>query len=561
MLAAVAALILTALFFVPAPYYAPYLDLIDQDDSVHPLSPAQLAAVRLAIGLSAGGFALSACLLWAGRRPVAVGLEQVRANTVIVLGELRLPRTLSFGLILLAALALRVVLLDGPIWFDEADTFNYYASRSYFNTLSDYTAPNNHILHTLLLRSSYLLFGVSLPALRLPALLAGMLVLPLTFLFARRLFGQPAAYWAMALAAIQPALVFYSTNARGYTLLCVWTLLVFLALSFLREERNRFAWLVFVAAGIAGMFTIPIMLYPLSAASLWALWSAKARRRPRLVLEVAAAAVAIGGGAALLYAPAAARTGVDAIVANRYVASISWPEMASKLPAMFDNSWALWTDHLSWPVLLVAAVVTLAGLREREAWRLAVVLAATACLWMIVQRVIPYARVFVYAAPLICAIAGAGLRRLGAQPAWAPAVAAVLAIHYYAGYAWSPTADERTYRQVRAWGSRLLEEAGPSTAVVATIPLSEPIRYAFLTSGRSRKQVFEGTLATRTPHALDGWNEILVVRPIERHRARSFRIDLDHPNLAAFSAPETLLRQEPLEVYRMKRGAAKSDGR
>ena len=40
--------------------------------------------------------------------------------------------------------------------------------------MRDYTAPNNHILHTAMVRASYLVFGDSPPALRLPALLAGI---------------------------------------------------------------------------------------------------------------------------------------------------------------------------------------------------------------------------------------------------------------------------------------------------------------------------------------------------------------------------------------------------
>ena len=56
--------------------------------------------------------------------------------------------------------------------YDESYTFQYHASQDVLNLVSDYTTPNNHIFHSLLVHCSYLLWGDSPAALRLPALLA-----------------------------------------------------------------------------------------------------------------------------------------------------------------------------------------------------------------------------------------------------------------------------------------------------------------------------------------------------------------------------------------------------
>lgn len=548
---------------LPEIAYLEALQLVDHDDSVHTLSTGQIAAVKHAFAALAGFSILLAAWLAAKRERVAGQMARLQGEASSVLRQLRLPPTLPFALILLVAFGVRLAILGGPMRFDEADTFDYFASRSFFNLLTDYTAPNNHILHTALVRASYLVFGHSPPALRLPALIAGMLILPLVFQLTRRLFDEPSAYFAMALAAGQPALIAYSANARGYTIVAACTLAIFLAASFLRDGRNRFAWLVFVMAGAVGMFTIPTMLYPLSAASVWAVWTAPEARRKGLAAEIAIAAIGIAAASVCFYAPAAARTGIHALVANRYVAPLPWPAMWENLPGLARASLALWTDHLSAPVALVVGAAVLAGLSDRASRRLAAIVLGTALVWMAVQRVMPYARVFTYAAPLVCVIAGAGIARLLSRanqsaPLLAPALAAIFAVNYDLSYFRSPTRSESLHRELAALTPRLLHEAGPGTAVYGVIPLSEPIRYGFLTSGRPRGQVLAPDVASGDPPDLEGWKELIVVRPraepaSERPRRPGYWVDLDDSAFERFSPPETVHRGEFLEVLRLRR--------
>ena len=60
-------------------------------------------------------------------------------------------------------------------------------------------------------------FGSASELIRLPALVAGLASIPLAFLLARRLFGTSAGLVAAALMALNPFMVYYSTEARPYT--------------------------------------------------------------------------------------------------------------------------------------------------------------------------------------------------------------------------------------------------------------------------------------------------------------------------------------------------------
>src|ERR1700722_8509703 len=103
------------------------------------------------------------------------------------------------GLTLFAAL--RVPLLSHPMRYDESVTFLEYSSRPFYVALSFYSTPNNHVFHTLLMRLAYLALGNHPWVLRSPAFLAGLCLVPATYLAARTLYHNSGALLAAALVA------------------------------------------------------------------------------------------------------------------------------------------------------------------------------------------------------------------------------------------------------------------------------------------------------------------------------------------------------------------------
>src|SRR3954471_17324529 len=69
---------------------------------------------------------------------------------------------------------------------DEAFTYNEYASKSLADVFN-YTFPNNHLLNTLLSSLATARLGRAPWVVRLPALVAGVLLIPATYLLVRRL--------------------------------------------------------------------------------------------------------------------------------------------------------------------------------------------------------------------------------------------------------------------------------------------------------------------------------------------------------------------------------------
>ena len=550
----------------PGAAHSEILLLIDHDDSIHRLAPAQIALVKQGAGIGAGLSVALVLLLSVFRARVAATLQVVIDDAKRVFAEtagavnLREPSSRRILLLILViGFAVRLSVLDRPMGFDEADTFDYFASRNYFSLLTDYTAPNNHILHTVFVRASYLLFGDSPSALRLPALLAGLAVMPLTFIAGCRLLGQQVAYLATALTAVHPALIHYSVDARGYSAVAAFTLVVFLAAASMRQRRSIFSWLLFVTAGVLGMFTIPAMLYSLAAVSVWVLWSAPPPRRPRLAVEIGLSALSIAAASIVLYAPAAARTGIEAIVANRYVVPVARDDMLAKAAREGPKLVELWTRHVAPPVSVLLLLFWVLGLRRREGRMLALATVLAPLLLMLVHQTIPYARVFLFAAPIACLVVAAGIRVIPLLNVrgLALGLATLLGGGYAIGSICLPSEGERLGVDQMRVAKELLLQAGPNTGVYAALPLSEPIRYTFLTNGRPRRQVIAPDVVDGSLPSPSGWSRLLITRAKREFAATQPGgwISFNDPVFVGFSAPVQIMETEYLEVFRMSRNS------
>src|SRR5687768_12970893 len=171
--------------------------------------------------------------------------------------------------ITLIGLVLRILDINKSIAYDEAYTFIHFASRPFKHILADYSAPNNHIFHTILVGVSYRLFGGQAWALRLPAFIAGVLMIPAMYIAARRFFSQYQSLAAAGLIAVIPLFINYSVNGRGYTILVLFALLLANFAGILVVRQSKPTLLAFILTSAIGFYTIPIFLYPMAGISLW----------------------------------------------------------------------------------------------------------------------------------------------------------------------------------------------------------------------------------------------------------------------------------------------------
>ncbi|MBI5305898.1 MAG: glycosyltransferase family 39 protein [Chloroflexi bacterium] len=131
----------------------------------------------------------------------------------------RIARLTPPEIIILVAFGLRAFRLDWQsLWYDEA--FSVYLAQ--FN-LADITARTavdiQPPLYYYLLHFWISLAGGSEFSVRFLSLVFGVLMIPLMFVAARRLFDRNAAWIAAIIAAFSSLYVWYSQEARMYTLL------------------------------------------------------------------------------------------------------------------------------------------------------------------------------------------------------------------------------------------------------------------------------------------------------------------------------------------------------
>lgn len=417
--------VLLAASAAPHAWMRAFLDSLAPDGSLQAFGPALWNFLRGVLGLAAG-LSLAAGAVgwlrpdWAARLAAFPGGLAGDARFFFRdLAGLRCSRVeiLSVGLALAAGGWARLALLCSPLQYDEAYTWVAFAVRSFGAILTDYHLPNNHVLHTLLVRLSALIFGPEPWALRLPAFLAGVMMIPAAFLAARALFSPPAGVLAAGLTAAWPYLIDYSANARGYSLVGLLTLLLFALGPRLLNLRDRFAWGLSALWIALGAFTVPVMLYPAGILFTWLALSALRRdgRRGfvRVVLACAACGLASAAFAFVLYLPILVVSGPQSLFGNPFVRSYDWMEWTAGLRVWLIGIWDSWFLRvpfwLALQVFLFALISLGHELRRGRAMHLLPAAVMFYILALPAQRPELQAKAFYPTLPLLLLCTAAGL--------------------------------------------------------------------------------------------------------------------------------------------------------
>ena len=335
------------------------------------------------------------------------------------------PYTLAVLLLMGAAVLVRWLFLSYPMRYDESYTVVTFASRPWRNLLSDYSLPNNHIFHTVLVKLSMSLFGSAPWAVRLPAFISGILCVPAGYILARQLYGRQSAVLSAGLIAMLPMLIESSTNARGYSQYTLFGLLLFSLAIYLVKHVNLAGWLSFSLIGILGFYTVPFMLYPFGAICLWILVSGWLERGNtvygsfgRLLKYLIASGMLVIVGTVIVYSPVVLiGTGLQSLIENPFVTKMSWTEFWPTLSGQMQSTWMKWNLDLPLTVrILLAGGFTLSVVFHKKISRVKVPLQVTNAIWLaavvIPMRRNPYDRLWVFLLPLWLIWASGGLYSL-----------------------------------------------------------------------------------------------------------------------------------------------------
>jgi Dolichyl-phosphate-mannose-protein mannosyltransferase len=368
------------------------------------------------------------CSLCLERRGVAKFLARLSKASGQATSELRIAfqtwlrsesplHLIIFASVLAIAVGARLAYLFEPIQYDEAFTYLVYARHPLWDGISNYSAPNNHLFNTALVHLCVRIFGGSEWALRLPALLAGVGIVPATYLLARRLlFDKNGALMSAAVSAASVPLIYYSVSARGYALLVLVSLLLFALCTKAQQCGSEATWAAIVLASAVGFAVMPTMLFPYATAMVWTICNtalSKSRSLRMVIKEISIASVCILVLAVFAYSPAMLRTGPKSIVANRFVRPLDWSgflKYSKGFPQLLWRDWAFAIP--SWLLVIFLLGFALSLIRYKQAFKSVlllptiVVMAGALCLAL---RVVPSTRVFLYVVPVLVIYSCAGV--------------------------------------------------------------------------------------------------------------------------------------------------------
>ena len=392
-------------------------------------------------------------------------------------------------------IAVRGYFLLQPMRFDESNTFLVFVNREFLRIFF-YPFPNNHVLHTILVKITTSLFGAHPLTIRIPAFLAGVLAIPLIFCVTRVLLRGRSAVFATVAAAVFPYLILYSTTARGYTLMVLFTLSLAFVAALTARAPSKAASAILSLIAALGILAVPSMVFPVAGVYLWLtclLFIHGNTVREVLREFLIPCALLTVGLVALFYTPVIfVSKGVAPLISNEYVAAEPSAIFFHKLPGHVSGTLSDFIRDVPGPILYGWLALMFMGAyracRRRE-WPIllllpaALIVSAVLLLW---KHAIPFPRTWIFLLPLALILANAGwnhvLEKL--SPALRGRVQGgfVFAAVYYAAWLVSTNAvaaydDTGTFPNAPAVADYLEPLMHNGDKVRAAIPVNYPLYF------------------------------------------------------------------------------------
>jgi hypothetical protein len=319
--------------------------------------------------------------------------------------------------VIAVGLTLRGYFLAQPMRYDEAYTFLNFINKDFPYTFY-YPLPNNHVFHTLMVRASVALLGGHPVAIRLPAFLAGALVILTSFTFTRLLCKLRSGFFTSALVAVFPYLVLYDTMARGYSLLVLLSLwLAIVGLRFSSSPNLSLCFLMSLITSL-GLFTIPSFLFPSAGVVVWVSILTLIRGFElrtvvvRFLFPFCAMTTAL---TSLFYTPVVVATnGVGTIIGNRFIAGMPWKIFLGQLPLSIVSTFINIGQSVPPTLILGLLIFLIVGIFfsvRKKNWAVVALLPALllgCSIPLFIQHHIPYARTWIFFLPFFFVLMDAG---------------------------------------------------------------------------------------------------------------------------------------------------------
>jgi len=174
----------------------------------------------------------------------------------------RSTRASLLVIFILQTIAFLYFLITIPFHYDEAWTYIYFTGKGFLRTITFYPIPNNHILYNLVAGVFDLLPFPPEITTRLPSYFSSLVATWYFFRITSLYFTEFTALITTAIFAAAFPVVLYSIEARGYSfVLCFTVLLLYAAVQLIREPDDRRHRYLYLFSLVAGMYSMPSFIY------------------------------------------------------------------------------------------------------------------------------------------------------------------------------------------------------------------------------------------------------------------------------------------------------------
>ncbi len=341
---------------------------------------------------------------------------------VIDMGKADIERLCVLGFAIVLGVGLRSYFMASSMTYDESYTFLTYVNRNWGNVFN-YSMPNNHIFHTILVKISTLIWGAHPLTIRLPSFLAGIVSIPLVFVLSRKIMGGEKYGVGAVLLAVTPYMIYYSANARGYTIIvCLSLVMICLGLECVDNPTLAKSVLIAAIASI-GIYTIPTMVFPVAGVYLWVVCLCCLRRYElknivnRFIIPVSIFTVIF---VIILYIPVVLITnnGINSIISNRFVTPQEYGVFFNELIPHICSTFISLTRNVPNVVISVFFMFVMFGLLKSIINKNYKILLLLPCMIvgssviLILKHRIPFGRTWIFFIPVFIIVAEYGFYQL-----------------------------------------------------------------------------------------------------------------------------------------------------
>jgi hypothetical protein len=400
------------------------------------------------------------------------------------------------------AAAGRAAYLEQPMRYDESWTFLVYVNQRWLDVFN-YSAPNNHVLNSLLIKLSTITWGGHPVVIRLPAFLFGLGSVFLTYRLANRLWG--GGYVASLIMASMPYLILFSTNARGYSALVFFTLLFLLIGIQLLTSLDTTPLIKLSLVTSVGIFNMPVMIYPILCSTAWIVVSLVIDKKSLYVIIIkflVPFALLTSAITTLMYLPVIYATAIlnngitnafDLLLNNNYVQIGNFRDFS--LEFLYHLNTSIRVIFRDIPLILLISIILLILIGIVVEYRqknfimskiLASFLLLTGGL-LLLSRNIPYTRTWIYLIPVLALAADRGAhfiwsrssqRGKGIFEIVALCGALAVVVNLVASGNLRNYSDTGTFEDGKVLGEELARRIGPGDqAIISGIPADRPVGY------------------------------------------------------------------------------------